>query len=486
MPGNATTTANPITSYGSDATANQVRPGGSLGSGRYYPIVNPSTGTIDVYRYTPARGGSQTAGVGQSTQIGSIPRGGTFNVRSRTDGTPYASGAEIQHFGSTAGRQQFRDNAQQVVTRQWQAGGQPQPPPNTIINGNNSLSAAYGSTGTAGELLDSTDAANRQISGRSTTDTQPNQSQAQSQASQAMASLLNNRPGQVQRSNTSLGPNQVVVYPVSLRQEGNNSQDTLKLQMLQYSPRELGATSSTNLSGVGGRSKNRTTLGSVVLPIPGNIMDTNVVSWGGDSMDPLAAAMANVAYTAITKGVEKGATEFGDLLKQAGANAGPVKKALGSAIAGFASKTGAQLLQRTEGAIMNPNMELLFNNPSLRQFNFSWKLAPRSSDEAQEVIKIIRFFKQGMAPIREAPNLFLKSPNTWKLTYKHKASDHKYLNKFKECAMLNCGIQYTPDGSYATFEDGVMTSYQMTLSFQELDPVYSDDYSDIPNDQIGF
>ena len=31
-----------------------------------------------------------------------------------------------------------------------------------------------------------------------------------------------------------------------------------------------------------------------------------------------------------------------------------------------------------------------------------------------------------------------------------------------------------------------MMAYQMTLSFKELDPVYSDDYSDIPNDQIGF
>ena len=91
-----------------------------------------------------------------------------------------------------------------------------------------------------------------------------------------------------------------------------------------------------------------------------------------------------------------------------------------------------------------------------------------------------------MAPIRQEPNLFLKSPITFQLTYKHKASDHKFLNKFKECALLNCGVQYTPDGNYATYEDGVMTAYQMTLSFQELDPVYSDDYEGISNTEIGF
>ena len=104
-----------------------------------------------------------------------------------------------------------------------------------------------------------------------------------------------------------------------------------------------------------------------------------------------------------------------------------------------------------------------------------------------EVIKIIRFFKQGMSPIRESPNLFLKAPNTWKLTYLHKnRNDHKYLNRFKECALMNFQTQYTPEGNYATFEDGVMTAYQINLTFQELEPVYSTDYEKVGNDEIGF
>ena len=285
-------------------------------------------------------------------------------------------------------------------------------------------------------------------------------------------------------TNTSLSPGETVHYPVALRSAGN-TQDHLKLQMLEYSPKKVGIQGDTkNLSGIGERAKNRKKLGSIILPIPGGIMDANVVSWGGDTMDPMAAAMANVSYAALVE--NRGIDAIKEQWDKAQGNWSEVRKAMGVAIAGMASQTGSQLLKRTQGAIMNPNMELLFNNPSLRQFNFSWKLAPRSADEAKNVIKIIRFFKQGMAPVREEPNLFLKAPNTWKLTYKHKTGDHKYLNRFKECAMLNCGIQYTPDGNYATFEDGVMTAYQMTLSFQELDPVYSDDYTDIPNTEIGF
>ena len=448
MSGNATTTANKQTSYGSSDTKNQIKPGGKLGSGRYYPIIDASTGKIDVYKY----------GKTGNTKIGEIPRGGQFT------GVGGATNNEIQYFSSAAGKQKFRDNAKQVVTNEWD--GKSQPPPNTVVWGDNAINKAYGAKNSNGEVFEET-------------------SPEDKHTSLVHSKLLEKNVGKVKKSNTSLGAGQIIVYPLALRQQGASAQDHIKLQMLEYSPKKMGVQNDLkNLSGVGGRAKNRKGLGSVLLPIPGGIMDTNAVSWGGDTMGPLAAAMANISYAALVQG--KGTEEIKNVADKVKNNQGEVKKAMGIGIAAMATQTGAQLLKRTEGAIMNPNMELLFNNPSLRQFNFTWKLAPRSRTEAEEVIKIIRFFKQGMAPIREEPNLFLKSPNTFQLTYKHKQSDHKFLNKFKECALLNCGVQYTPDGNYATFEDGVMTAYQMVLSFQELDPVYSDDYNGISNTEIGF
>ena len=44
------------------------------------------------------------------------------------------------------------------------------------------------------------------------------------------------------------------------------------------------------------------------------------------------------------------------------------------------------------------------------------------------------------------------------------------MNKIKECALLSVAVNYTPEGNYATFDDGAMTSYELTLSFQELNP----------------
>ena len=46
-----------------------------------------------------------------------------------------------------------------------------------------------------------------------------------------------------------------------------------------------------------------------------------------------------------------------------------------------------------------------------------------------------------------------------------------------------------PDNSYMTYEDSSMVSYSLTLSFQELEPIFNSDYEDLDNNadqSIGF
>ncbi len=58
---------------------------------------------------------------------------------------------------------------------------------------------------------------------------------------------------------------------------------------------------------------------------------------------------------------------------------------------------------------------------------------------------------------------------------------------FKECALGGFNVNYTPNGNYSTYEDGVMTAYQITMNFRELNPIYNDDYgSDEFPEEIGF
>ena len=83
-----------------------------------------------------------------------------------------------------------------------------------------------------------------------------------------------------------------------------------------------------------------------------------------------------------------------------------------------------------------------------------------------------------MAPRTTENNIFLKAPNTFLIEYKFKGSEqeHPGINKIKECALINCSVDYTPLGTYMTYENGAMVSYSVTLSFQELEPIYDKDY----------
>jgi hypothetical protein len=269
-------------------------------------------------------------------------------------------------------------------------------------------------------------------------------------------------------------------YPETLKYE---KQDVLKIEMLKYEPKPL---DSSSLSGFGSRSKTDTrVIGSVYLPIPAGISDSNGVSWSDSKMTPLQTAGVDLGQAFITGGGEKAAGVAGEKVGAVGSNIKSVQSFIMNKILESAMQT-ENLLSRTLGVIENPNMELLFTSPQLRQFSFTYKLSSRGKAETDQIRQIIRFFKQGMTPQRTQAQLFLKAPYTFQLTYKHLNEDHKYLNKFKECALTNFSVDYTPEGQYATFKDGAMVSYQITMQFQELEPIFNDDYPQDNDASIGY
>jgi hypothetical protein len=82
-----------------------------------------------------------------------------------------------------------------------------------------------------------------------------------------------------------------------------------------------------------------------------------------------------------------------------------------------------------------------------------------------------------MSVKRSNTDLFLQSPHTFQIKYNYKGSEHPWINRIKECALTGCTVNYTPAGSYATFGDGAMTSYEIGLQFAELEAIYDDDYN---------
>ena len=269
------------------------------------------------------------------------------------------------------------------------------------------------------------------------------------------------------------------VYPEGIR---NSEQDVIKFTMLEYKPSGVGAFQPAGQSDrktKNGIPVDRTILGSVVLPIPNNISDTNSMDWGSNSMNALEAGLAAAAFTGITGGIGKGVETLGAGF-QAGAEDPATKRAFGAAFAGAAvGGNSAAILSRADGTVINPNLELLFNGPQLRPFNFTFKLAAREKRESEQIIKILNFFKRGSSAIKTESNLFLKAPHTFSIQYLHMGQDgedHPFIGRIKECALQSITTSYTPEGQYATFNDGVMVSYQITMQFQELEPIFNSDY----------
>lgn len=282
---------------------------------------------------------------------------------------------------------------------------------------------------------------------------------------------------------------QRLTYPIDI----SDNQDKIKFEAYTYTANRLFSPGPNPIFDLKPVTFN--SVGSAVfLAIQSQILDQNSVDWGGgETLNPLEVAAANLSSNLMKAGTTKNLTSiveknFKSIVELAQSSSGEIKTYLVGQAIGVNN-----LLSRSQGKVVNPNLELLFQGPQLRPFSFTFKLSPRSGDEATNVKDIIKYFKKNMAVIKDN-NIFLKAPNVFKIQYQYGAEKpHPGLNLIKMCALTNCSVDYTPLGTYMTYPDGTMVSYTLSLQFQELTPVYQDDYdtfnygdgTKVPNPTIG-
>jgi len=228
--------------------------------------------------------------------------------------------------------------------------------------------------------------------------------------------------------------------------------------------------------------------------MPQGISDRNMVDWGDDSLNPLAAAGLGASKEIIEGNLGKVFNNLPSAVKKTftTGNAQDVVTTYmaANAVNTFGANISAEsLLSRSEGKILNPNMELLFKGVQLRSFNFTFNMSPRDDVESKSVKSIIRAFKKSMAAKTSTgagAGLFIDSPNIFQLEYRSGNGKHPFLNSFKPCALTNMAVDYTASGAYATYEDATPVHMKLTLSFQELNPVYFSDYDDSNDIGVGY
>jgi hypothetical protein len=308
----------------------------------------------------------------------------------------------------------------------------------------------------------------------------------------------------------------LLTYPEDLLEQ---KQDTFRISRYEYtSPNKdiFGANPDIGsiISGVprGNALFKEKIIGTVILPMPNMVTDSNTVAWADDNMNALTtAATALVSSDLGGTFATQAASFLGQLTSIPGADKIPQLVMLGNlasrtndvnvqaqiktALASFLLKKSGfevspeSILARGSGVVPNSNLQLLFNNVTLREFGFSYKMTPRSTEEAKNVRRIIRFFKEGMAAKKitgtgggtaSFASLFLGTPDVFKLEYKSGNKDIKGVNKFKVCALQSFAVNYTAENQWQSYDDesapGQPVSLIMQMRFKEIEPIYDTDY----------
>ncbi len=306
------------------------------------------------------------------------------------------------------------------------------------------------------------------------------------------------------RSDGSFRPLQ---YPLDLPTSANTSY--FYIRVIKKEPRPLNSFNplatndfSKGADIFGGNIQSN--IGQIILPMPLGVSDGNDADWADGTFNFLEGQAANAisnifngvsaaesfgaGFSALSTEAQKYFTDMAAQLSNAGINNAATNGVAASILKTFGSNiTPNQLLSRNTGQVLNPNLELLFNGPTLRNHEFSFKLTPRSKKESDEVKAIIYNLKRSMAARAGGSAAFVASPYVFKIGFRQGGQDHPFLFSMKTCALKGLNVNYSAssDQNYSSYYDGSPTSLDLSMRFTELSPVYAEDYDEFSDGESG-
>ena len=321
----------------------------------------------------------------------------------------------------------------------------------------------------------------------------------------------------------------IMQYPEDI----DKNQDHLKISRYNYVRPNLNMSKSAGRTNVGegffsgttGRTKNVTNSGQpiegtvagdsvvgsdlksiILLPMP-KVTDVNGVEWGKSELNSSGLTALNITNELTGRGRLSGKNEQDRLndveIREAIASrreANSVREGAAALYTGTIAKlagtlTGSDLdadtfLARQGGKVLNPNAEMLFQGPVIRDFGFSFVMIARSEEEGREIRSIIRFLKLGLAP-KFRSTTFLKAPDIFTLHYKNGQGENdtlKTVNLFNPggLALTTMNVDYAPFGYWSAYRDSQPVAVKMDLNFTELRPLYQSDQLETPENSVGY
>lgn len=315
-------------------------------------------------------------------------------------------------------------------------------------------------------------------------------------------------------------------YPADLTATDNT--DYIKFDFFKYEPpfrrggsSSLGAYNSGSSDGIDGNFGAQDGPGCI-LYMPQDVSTSYAASWGGKEVSNFGAGALS-GYANVTNG------DAGGLLDNAAAGVSGLSR-LPTTFSAALVKMGLNVMQTnltindilggTQGVILNPNVELFFGGPQIRNIGFAFKMFAKNSSDALNMMKICNLFKYhscasfggspsadsgvadwlnqvGQAAATAASsgltgNLptqtpaqasgasgysggYITIPSLVRMQLMQGGNKHPHLSQYKSLAITNVDINYTPDGSYSTMIDGYPSAVELRVSFVETKIVYKQD-----------
>ena len=310
----------------------------------------------------------------------------------------------------------------------------------------------------------------------------------------------------------------IMMYPSDM----NTSQDHFKIMRYNYQRKDVNASKPRHsevqkvdgvertVSVAGDSVVGSKLLGSILLPMP-KVTDVNGVEWGKSELtisglaaigavDKLTGGGRLAGKSEAEKQNDKSIKEELESLRGINPSGSSAKNFASatytqtvSKLAGFAFGTDLDAdtyLARSGGRVLNPNAEMLFQGPVIRDFSFSFLMIARSQKEGDEIRRIIRFLKLGMAP-KFRNTTYLKNPDIFTLQYKSGGGQNDVLdtvNRFNPggLALTTMAVDYAPNGYWSAYKDSQPVAIKMDLSFTELRPIYEQDQLETPSNSVGY
>ena len=171
---------------------------------------------------------------------------------------------------------------------------------------------------------------------------------------------------------------------------------------------------------------------------------------------------------------------------------------------------------------INPKVDVLYGNSELRQFQFSFFMAPQSEKESLNLRQIVKLLRKYSAPEIGSPaatraitstasellaqvglegtfsgasgqgsqlqsGLWFIPPAEFQIRFYSiyntegsgtRATENPYLPKIGRCVLTRVDVDYGQNSDFSTFKDGSPTNLQLTLVFREMRIISQADVED--------